>query len=139
MNDWIVPYLTFDGTCEEAVAFYQKVLGGESQILHYGDTPHKPEFDVPAEMNKLVLHAELRKEGHVLRFSDSFSQEPLHSGNNISFSLELPSAEETTRVFREFAQEGKVEMALQQTFFSPLYGKVTDKYGISWLLTTGKA
>lgn len=39
MTDWLIPYITFNGNCEEAVNFYQKALGGETQILHFGDAP----------------------------------------------------------------------------------------------------
>jgi PhnB protein len=71
LSDWLVPYLTFNGNCEEAVKFYQKILGGESQILRFGDAPPNPNFQVPEEAKNLVLHAELRKDGHIIRFSDS--------------------------------------------------------------------
>lgn len=57
MSDWIIPYFTFKGNCEEAVKFYQKVLGGKMQILRFGDAPPNPAFPVPDHMKNLVLHA----------------------------------------------------------------------------------
>ncbi len=135
MSDWLIPYLVFNGNCEEAVKFYQKVLGGEVQILHFGDAPPNPQFPVPDEAKNLVLHAELRKDGHVIRFSDTFPNSPYSQGNNISFSLEFDTPEEVKELFATFSEGGKVEMEPQQTFFSPLYCKFTDKFGMMWQLS----
>ena len=134
MSDWLVPYFTFNGNCEEAVKFYQKVLGGEAKIMHYGDAPPNPAFPVAENVKNLVLHAELRKDGHLIRFSDTFPNAPYSPGNNISFSLEFATPEETRAMFEALAAGGKIEMELQKTFFSPLYGKLTDKFGVAWQL-----
>lgn len=135
MSNWLIPYLTFNGNCEEAVNFYQKVLGGESAILRYGDAPPNPAFPVPDNVKDLVLHAELRKGGHIIRFSDTFPGAPYSVGNSISFSLELDTKDETKAVFEALSEGGEVEMELQETFFSPLYGKLTDRFGVIWQLT----
>jgi len=132
MSDWLVPYLVFNGNCEEAVNFYQATLGGESQILHFSDAPPNPAFPVPDQVKNLVLHAELRKDGHVIRFSDTLPNTPYNVGNNISFSLEFDTKEATRAMFEVLSKAGQVEMELQETFFSPLYGKFTDKFGVIW-------
>ncbi|AHF07101.1 VOC family protein [Desulfitobacterium metallireducens] len=132
MNDWLIPYINFNGNCEEAVNFYQKILGGEVQILHFKDAPPTPEFPVQEHLKDLVLHAELRKEGHVIRFSDTFTGVPFTPGNTISFSLEFDTTEETKTVYEALSEGGQIEMVLQQTFFSPLYGKFVDKFGVHW-------
>ena len=138
MGDWLIPYITFNGNCEEAVKFYQKVLGGESQIMHFGDAPPNPAFQVPEAAKNLVLHAELRKDGHIIRFSDTFPGAPYSVGSNISFSLEFDSQDEVRSVFTALSEGGKVEMEPQQTFFSPLYAKFIDKFGVHWQLTCKK-
>lgn len=135
MGDWLVPYITFNGNCEEAVKFYQSVLGGETQILHFGDAPPNPDFPVNDAIKNLVLHAELRKDGHTIRFSDTFPGAPFSRGTSISFSLELATPEEIQSVYMALSLGGEVEMELQKTFFATLYAKFTDKFGISWLLT----
>lgn len=138
MSDWLVPYLTFNGNCEEAVKFYQKVLGGESQILRFGDAPPNPNFQVPEEAKNLVLHAELRKDGHIIRFSDNFPGAPYSVGSNISFCLEFATPDEVKSVFTALSEGGRVEAAPQQTFFSPMYAKFVDRYGVNWMLTCKK-
>lgn len=138
MGDWLVPYFTFNGNCEEAVKFFQEVLGGESQILHFGDAPPNPAFQVPEEAKNLVLHAELRKDGHIIRFSDTFPGAPYSVGNNVSFSLEFDTPDEVRSVFSALSEGGKVEMEPQQTFFSPLYAKFSDRYSVNWQVTCKK-
>ena len=135
MSDWLVPYLTFNGNCKEAVNFYQKVLGGEAVIMHFGDAPPNPAFQVPENVKNLVLHAELRKDGHIIRFSDTFPNAPISTGNNISFSLEFDTKDETQAMFEALSEAGKVEIEPQETFFSPLYCKFTDKLGVMWQLS----
>lgn len=138
MSNWVIPYIAFNGNCEEAVKFYQKVLGGESQILHFGDAPPNPNFPVPDNLKQLVLHAELRKNGHIIRFSDTFPNMPFNPGSNITFSLEFDTKDETEAIFAALSEGGQVEMKLQETFFSPLYGKLTDRFGILWQVNCKK-
>ncbi|OLN30333.1 VOC family protein [Desulfosporosinus metallidurans] len=135
MSDWLVPYLAFNGNCEEAVKFYQTVLGGESQILRFGDAPPNPAFPVPENVKRLVMHAELRKDGHVIRFSDTFPNTPYNAGDNISFSLEFETKEETKAIFVALSEGGNIQMELQETFFSPLFSKFTDKFGVVWMVS----
>ncbi|HEX3045710.1 MAG TPA: VOC family protein [Bacillota bacterium] len=132
MSDWLVPYLSFNGNCEAAVRFYQSVLGGEVTIMHFGDAPPNPSFHVPDHIKNLVLHAELRKDGHLIRFSDTSPDTLYNPGNNISFALEFDNKTETQTIFEALAAGGKIDMPLQETFFSPLYGKCTDKFGVIW-------
>lgn len=132
MSNWLIPYLTFNGNCEVAINFYQQALGGETQIMRFGDAPPNPAFPVDDKMKNLVLHGELRKQGQIIRFSDTFPNAPYNTGNNISFSIDFDTKEETIKVYDSLSEGGKIEMPLQETFFSPLYGKLIDKFGIHW-------
>ncbi len=134
MSAWPVPYLTLNGNCEEAVKFYQKVLGGETSIMRYGDAPPDPSFPVPDSMKNLVMHAQLKNGEHVIYLSDAMPNAPVTAGNNISFVLEFATKEETAAMFKALSEGGKIEADLQETFFSPLYGRFTDKFGIAWQL-----
>ena len=61
-------YLLLDGTCKEAMEFYQSCLGGELSISLVGDTPMKQMF--PPEMHDRVINAHLKSEGIALSASD---------------------------------------------------------------------
>ena len=138
MSNNLIPYLTFNGNCEEAVNFYQKILGGEAVIMHFGDAPPNPAFPVADHVKNLVLHAELRRDGQVIRFSDTFPGAPYTAGTNISFSLDLATKEETQDMFEALSEGGHIEMEPQKTFFSPLFYKFTDKFSVIWQLNCTK-
>lgn len=59
MSNWLVPYFTFNGNCEEAVNFYRQVLGGEVQLMHYGDAAPNPKFTVPDHVKHLDISAKI--------------------------------------------------------------------------------
>jgi PhnB protein len=122
------------------VRFYEKVLGGEATIMHFSDAPPNPAFPVPDNLKNLVLHAELRKDGNVIHFSDWFTPNvPYSSGNNISFALQFNTKEENKAMFNALSVGGTIELELQETFFSPLSGKFTDKFGVMWQIVCNKA
>ena len=41
---------------------------------------------------------------------------------------------ESHRAFDALAAGGKVGMPLQKVFWSPLYGMVTDRFGLQWMV-----
>ncbi|EIM06946.1 protein PhnB [Planococcus antarcticus DSM 14505] len=53
-------------------------------------------------------------------------------GNNMSVTVLFDEIEEAQTVFNKLSEGGKVSMELQETFWSPLYGSLTDRFGIEW-------
>jgi len=43
-------------------------------------------------------------------------------------------AVEAHRVFNALATNGQIMMPLTETFWSPLYGQVTDQFGVAWMV-----
>jgi uncharacterized glyoxalase superfamily protein PhnB len=52
------PYLHFDGTCREAMTFYQSVFGGELRLMTVGESPLAARM--PAKLHARILHANLK-------------------------------------------------------------------------------
>ncbi|HHY73447.1 MAG TPA: VOC family protein [Bacillus bacterium] len=128
-------YLTYNGNCREAVEFYGQVFGSEPKIMSFGDAPPNPEFPLPEEAKNLVIHAELTIQGSRVMFSDTFPGSPFILGNNITLAVVSKNIDEIESIFNKLKEGGKVEMELHETFFSKCYGKLTDKFGISWQLS----
>lgn len=124
--------MIFNGDCRQAVEFYGQVFGSEAQIMSFGDAPPNPEFPLPEEAKNLVMHAELMISGSRVMFSDSFPGRPFVKGNNIELTVVSTDMDEVKSVFNMLKEGGKVEMELQETFWSKCYGKLTDKFGIEW-------
>ncbi|MFF5399593.1 VOC family protein [Peribacillus butanolivorans] len=128
-------YINFNGNCREAVVFYAQVFGTETpQIMTFGETPPNPEFPLPDEAKNLVMHTRLNIEGSNVMFSDVFPGMPFVEGNNISLAVVTKNMDEIKSIFNKLKEGGTVVMELQETFWSKLYGQVTDKFGIIWQL-----
>jgi PhnB protein len=126
-------YINFNGNCREAVEFYAEVFGTEKpQIMTFGETPPDPNFTLPEEAKNLVMHTRLNISGSNVMFSDTFPGMPFVAGNNISLALHSKDMDEIKSLFHKLKEGGKVGMELQETFWSKLYGSVTDKFGIEW-------
>ena len=127
-------FLNFDGDCREAMEFYADVFGltVPTHIMTYDQMP---EGDSGAENAGRILYANLPIFGSNVMFSDCPAGSPFVKGNNIALTLGTPDAGEIQRIFSALSAGGQVAMPLGQTFFSTLYGMVTDKFGITWQLS----
>jgi PhnB protein len=129
----IQPYLFFDGRCEEAIAFYGRTLGAKvDMILRWKDSPEPcPGGFVPPPDK--VMHAAVRIGDTVMLASDGeCAGNPSFKG----FALSLTAADhaEAERMFAALGDGGQVQMPLGKTFFSPSFGMVADRFGVSWMV-----
>lgn len=128
-------YLFFSGRCDEAFAFYQKHLGAEVKFLiRFNETPGgMPEGVLQPGFENKVMHAEFRVGNVTIMASDGCDEVEKFSGFRIA--LTIPNETEVRRVFDALASSGgRVDMPLDKTFWSPLYGQVTDQFGIGWMV-----
>ena len=131
----IQPYLFFNGRCEEALEFYKATLGAEVlRFLRIKDAPgpHDPERVPPGTEDK-VMHASFRVGDSTLMASDGMSQGPPRF-EGFSLSVEVPDKAEAERLFARLADGGQVQMPLSPTFYSPCFGMVADRFGVSWMV-----
>jgi len=129
-------YLFFDGRCDEALAFYREALGAEVEaLMRFSENPDPPTADcqIPPGWENKVMHASLRISDTTLMASDGrTAQQPDFQG----FSLVLNAADEAEadRLFAVLTEGGHVQMPLGKTFFSPRFGMVADRFGVSWMI-----
>lgn len=129
-------YINFNGNCREAVTFYAEVFEAENpKFMAFGDAPPNPDYPLPEEVKDLIMHTRLNISGSNVMFSDVFPSMPFVEGNNISLSLITNNKEEVQRTFEKLIDGGKVEMDLQETFWSTCYGSLVDKFGIHWQIS----
>ena len=135
----INPYLNFNGNTEEAFLFYKTVFGGEFiTFQRFKDVPDLPgaEMMSPSDLNQIMHVALPIGDGNVLMATDvleSFGH-PKVSGNNISISVGADSAEEAHQIFNALSLGGKAEMPLEEAFWGALFGMLTDRFGIQWMV-----
>lgn len=134
----INPYLTFNGTCEEAFNFYKSIFGGEFPYIgKFKDMPENPEYPVAEADKDKIMHISLPiSKETVLMGSDSsaaFGKATI-VGNNITISVNCDSVEEVTRIYNGLSEGGKIFMPLNKTFWGAYFGQFTDKFGIQWMV-----
>jgi PhnB protein len=131
-NYTVQPYLFFEGRCEEAVEFYRKALGAEvTALVRFKDNPD-PDISAPGTEDK-VLHVSLRiGETRVLASDGRCEGKPSFEG--FSLSLTVANEAEADRLFAALADGGQVQVPLAKTFFSPRFGMLDDRFGVSWMI-----
>jgi PhnB protein len=131
-------YLFFDGRCEEAIEFYRRTLGAEVTVLmRFKDSPDPEHCAAPGSEDK-VMHANLRIGETQLMASDGrCTGQPSFQG----FALSISPADvaEAERLFNALADGGQVQMPLAETFWSPRFGMVADRFGVSWMINVAPA
>jgi len=131
----VQPYLFLDGRCEEAIEFYRKTLGAEVEmLLRFKDSPEPtPPGMVPPGSESKVMHSCLRiGETRVMASDGRCLGKPNFQG--FSLSVTVANAAEADRVFAALGDGGQVQMPLNKTFFSPRFGMVADRFGVSWMI-----
>lgn len=128
----INPYLSLNGTSEQAFTLYAKVMGGKLEILRYGDSPEANKM--PPELHQLVMHVSLTTDDFVLMASDSLPSEGYEGIKGSSICLHVNNVPEAERLFAELSVDGKVVMPLQATFWATRFAVFTDQFGVSWLI-----
>ena len=128
----ITPYLMFDGKCRDAMTFYQQVLGGELQLMTYGQTnPNTP----PAEKDK-VIHARLESGATVIMASDSGHGMPVKDGDDVWLSLQCGPASEVDALYAKLAAGGQTPQPPNDAFWGARFGMLVDQFGVQWMLNS---
>ncbi|MBE9914299.1 VOC family protein [Paenibacillus donghaensis] len=133
----LIPYFVMKGNATEAIQFYEKTLGAKVAFKQtFGEMPENPEMPLPAEAKSLVSHATIQIGEDVIMFSDTFPGQPHQSGNQVTICISSNDKEQSSQFFQALKEGGQVEMPLQETFFSPAYAIVIDKFGVTWQIFT---
>ena len=131
----LVPYLNFAGNCREAMAFYQRCLGGKLTSMTFGESPMAGQ--VPADHHNHILHSMLAADNITLMASDLMPGATMPQDGPVTLALTSRDKDEIRALFNTFAAGGNVTMPLDEAFFG-LYGEVTDQFGIRWLFQAGQ-
>ena len=132
----LYPNLTFDGQCEAAFKFYEKHLGGRIVfMMTYEDTPM--DLQTPSDSGKKISHATFAHPDFTLYGSDALPgryQKP----QGFALQVNLSDPLEAERIFKALAENGTVQMPLQETFWALRFGVFADQFGVPWLINCEK-
>lgn len=117
----IVPHLWFDHESTEAASFYMSLFE-DSKILRDIVIEDTPSGDAP-----LIYFTLAGQEFAAISGGPYFNFNP-----SVSFMIQCTSKEEVEKFWKAFADGGEVLMELGTYDFSPYYGWIQDRYGLSW-------
>jgi len=130
-------YLNFNGNCEEAFKFYAQCFNAKIESLFsYQDSPMAEQ--VPPEWRSKTMHATLTIGNATLMGCDTPPgryQQP----TGFSVTIGVTNIPEAERLFHALAENGKVEMPIQETFWSARFGMLVDRFGIPWMINCEQA
>lgn len=128
----VEPYLFFEGRCDEAIEFYRNAIGAEvTALMRFKEHPEPA--TCPEGSEEKVMHANLRIGNTSVMVSDG------RCGGDAAFhgfalTISLKDEAEAKRMFAALSDGGMVQMPLAKTFFSPCFGMVADRFGVSWMV-----
>jgi PhnB protein len=129
-----IAYLAFDGTCAEAMRFYEKALGGKLELMMSGAESPMAE-QIPKESAHRIIHARLvLPGGGTLYAGDAPQQVPYEGIKGVSITVDYASVAEAEKVFAALSSGGKVSMPIQSAFWAKRCGMVVDKFGTPWIV-----
>ena len=135
----IVTSLSFRGQCREAFEFYAAVLGGKIiAAMPYSDAP--PGMPITDESYKTwLMHCWLEVGDQALMGADmDVGWAPNVDKPKNGFDVTLHTAEkaEGQRWYDQLSEGGKAVMPFSETFWSPGFGSLVDKFGVPWMVNT---
>jgi PhnB protein len=130
-------YLFFDGTCADAMRFYERTLGGKLSLMTHAESPMAAQ--TPPGSADRIMHARLDFDGGMLMASDWMAGQPYGGMKGLSLSLIYPTAAEARRMFDTLAQGGQVTMPIDKTFWAEAFGMLVDRFGTPWMVNGGMA
>ena len=135
----IVTSLSFQGQCREAFEFYAQVLGGRiTAAFPYGDGMPGMEITDPRH-KEWLMHAWLEVGDQSLMGADmdlAWAPNIDKPKNGFDVTLHTDDTDEARRWFDALSAGGKQVMPFAETFWSPGFGSLVDRFGIPWMVNT---
>ncbi|WP_017301472.1 VOC family protein [Nodosilinea nodulosa] len=130
------PYLSFDGNCEAAFKFYEKVLGGKvGGMMTYGESPMAEQTS--PDWHGKVMHVYMTLGDQEIMGADS-PPDYFEASQGMSVLISTEDAAEAERVFEQLAENGTVKMPIQETFWADRFGMLVDQFGTPWMINCSK-
>lgn len=141
MNVKFTPFIMLNGHANEAIRFYEKALGAQVVFKQtFGEMPEEGNTSpIPEEMKERIAHSVMVVGDSELYVSDSEPDQLLERGDQVNICLTVKEVSEADRIYDALRTEGKVLSPLQPLYFSPAYGMITDRFGVTFQIFTERS
>ncbi|MBB6669373.1 VOC family protein [Cohnella nanjingensis] len=139
MSVQLIPFLMFDGNAKEAISFYEEAL--EAKVLFketVGEGPLNPEASLTEEQKAQIAHSVLKIGATDIYASDLIPGQRLQRGNQVTICITTNDAEKARQYYEALLPGGRVLQELGEVYFSPAFGMLTDRFGVTFQIFTSK-
>ena len=127
-----VAHLNLRGDARAALEFYQSVFGGHLTAVSYCDAHNVAN---PEEADQIMWGQVASEEGFQIMAYDVPSSRPWSQGEDPFFvSVRGADADEIAAYWEKLSAHATVAVALAPAAWAPLYGMLTDQFGVTWVL-----
>ena len=136
----ISPFIQImDGRAKEAIGYYQEVLNAKVIFIQtLGEGPKDEVSKFKKNQLDLIAHSVLKIGETEIMVSDTIPEIPFQKGNQISICITSNDISITKQIYEKLKENGKIIIELNKTYFSPAYGIVTDKFGVTFQIFTAR-
>jgi PhnB protein len=128
----VTTHLNFRGQARAALDFYGHVFGSQPVLMTY-DSMGQSAIAMAAD--HIIWGQVVTDDGFRIMAFDVQAGRPYDPGNNAFFvSLRATSAEEIQARWSALCDGATVLQELAPSAWSPLYGMLTDRFGITWIV-----
>lgn len=131
MTITVTPHLNFRDSAREALEFYTSVFGGDLTIISYADMGNPD----PATADRVVWGQVAAENGFRIMAYDAYPHLPWDQGQQPFFvSVRGRDADELQGYWEKLADGAAVIQPIGPSQWAPLYGQLTDRFGVTWVL-----
>ncbi|MGF6183136.1 PhnB protein [Massilia sp. UYP32] len=132
MSVQAVIHLNFQGQARAALAFYQSVFGDEIMQVTYGESG---KVNDAADADRIIYGQVKAPSGFHIMAYDVEAAKPWDQGRNAFFAaLVGESQDEIRTLWNGLAHGADIEQPLAAADWSPLYGMLKDRFGVTWIV-----
>lgn len=125
-------HLNFRGQARAALDFYKQVFDGEQTVMTYGAMGQP---DLAASPDHVIWGQVTAEDGFRIMAFDVRTGQDYHAGANAFYvSLRGSSADEVRTRWSALAEGAVILHPIGPSAWSPLYGMLTDKFGVTWIV-----
>ena len=137
MSSSITPHLNFNGQAREALEFYRDALGGELVLMSYAEMQREAEAQAP---DHVIWGQVSTADGLRIMAYDVQADHAYDPGTNaVYISLRGGSIEEVEPRWTALAAGGRIAHPFGPAAWSPAYGMLVDRFGITWIIDVAPA
>ncbi len=132
-----VTHINLRGTARQALEAYHSVFGGDIALVTYKDAGH--DLD-PAQAEQIMWGQVVSANGFHVMAHDVPNAMNWNQGENPYYlSLRGDTTDEILAYWEKLLQGATVIHKLGPSIWSPLYGMLKDRFGVTWVLDVAVA